>query len=60
MSEGVRCGGGLSGRKYVSAAEDCSVEGDHKVEGGPRSVEAMLSKSRRRLTAIKVKMAAVR
>ena len=28
VSEGVKCGGGLSGRKYVSVAEICSVEGD--------------------------------
>ena len=27
-------------------AEDCSVEGDHKAEGGRRSAEAMVSKSR--------------
>ena len=40
MSDGVKCGGGLSGRKYVSAAED-SVEGDHEVRGGRKSAEAM-------------------
>ena len=46
VSEGVRCGGGLSGRKYVSVAEDCSVEGDHKAEGGRRSAEAIVNKGR--------------
>ena len=30
VSEGVKCGGGLSGRKYVSVAEVCSVEGDRE------------------------------
>ena len=60
MSGGVRCGGGLSGRKYVSAAEDCSVGDDHKAEGEPRAVEAMLNKGRRKLTAVKMKTAAKR
>ena len=60
MSEGVKCGGGLSGRKYVSAAEDCSVGDDDKAEGGPRAIEAMLSKGRGRLTAVKMKTAAER
>ena len=59
MSEGVKCGGGLSGRKYVSA-EDCSVGDDDKAEGGLRAIEAMLSKGRRRLTAVKMKTAAER
>ena len=58
MSDGVKCGGGLSGRKYVSAAEDCSVGDDHKAEGDPRAVEAMLNEGRRRLMAVKMKTAA--
>ena len=50
----------MSGRKYVSAAEDCSVGDDHKAEGDPRAVEAMLNKGRRKLTAVKMKTAAKR
>ena len=44
VSEGVKCGGGLSGRKYVSLAEVCSVEGDREARVGRTSAGAMMNR----------------
>ena len=42
VSEGVKCGGGLSGRKYVAATEEGSVEGDLEAGAGRGSADAIM------------------